>query len=87
MANTSGSGNGAELLNASKIQRNIAMKNYNQDCSVCRFMRSLAFTGLGMGLGIGGAYLLGASKQNMLYAGIVTAAILIFGLFGREKQK
>ncbi|MDP2392329.1 MAG: hypothetical protein Q8N35_16705 [Methylococcaceae bacterium] len=50
-------------------------------------MRSLAFTGLGMGLGIGGAYLLGASKQNMLYAGIVTAAILIFGLFGREKQK
>jgi hypothetical protein len=60
------------------------MKHYSEDCSVCKLMRSLAFTGLGMGLGAGGAYLFGASRQEMVYSGIVVAAILIFGLFGRK---
>lgn len=60
---------------------------YGPDCSVCRLMRSLAFTGLGMGLGAGGAYLLGASKENMVYSGIVTAAMIVFGLLRRNKDK
>ncbi len=62
------------------------MKPYNQDCSLCRVMRSLAFTGLGMGTGAAIAYMLGASKQNMVLTGIVVAAILVFGLFRREKR-
>ncbi len=49
-------------------------------------MRSLAFTGLGMGLGAGIAYLFGANRQNMILTGIVTAAIIVFGLLGREKR-
>jgi len=62
------------------------MKPYPQDCSLCRVMRSLAFTGLGMGTGAGIAYVLGASRQNMILTGIVVAAILVFGLFGREQR-
>lgn len=62
------------------------MKHYNEDCSVCKMMRSMAFTGLGMGLGVGIAYLLGADKQNMVYTGIVVATILVFGLLGRKKK-
>ena len=63
------------------------MKYYREDCSVCKLMRSMAFTGLGMGLGVGAAYLLGADKQNMVYSGIAVATILVFGLLGREKNK
>jgi len=61
------------------------MKHYNEDCSVCKLMRSAAFSALGMGLGAGAAYLVGASKMQMVYTGIVVAAILIFGLFGPKK--
>ncbi|MCK9607245.1 MAG: hypothetical protein M0R33_12455 [Methylomonas sp.] len=61
------------------------MKHYNEDCSLCKLMRSMAFTGVGMGIGAGVAYLLGASRQDMVYSGIVVAAILIFGLAGRNK--
>lgn len=62
------------------------MKPYNRDCSLCRVMRSLAFTGLGMGTGAAVAYVLGASRQNMILTGIVVAAILVFGLFDRKKR-
>lgn len=62
------------------------MKHYDQDCSVCRLMRSLAFSGLGMGLGAGLAYLLGGSKEHMVYAGIVLATLLVFGPLGRKKK-
>ncbi|MDO9169131.1 MAG: hypothetical protein Q7U18_08595 [Methylobacter sp.] len=62
------------------------MKSYHQDCSLCRVMRSLAFTGLGMGVGAAIAYIFGASRQNMILTGIVVAAILVFGLFSREKR-
>lgn len=61
------------------------MKHYNEDCSLCKLMRSMAFTGVGMGIGAGVAYLLGASREDMVYSGIVVAAILIFGLVGRNK--
>lgn len=63
-----------------------SMKSYHQDCSLCRVMRSLAFTGLGMGVGAAIAYIFGASRQNMILTGIVVAAILVFGLLGREKR-
>lgn len=62
------------------------MKHYDQECSACRLMRGLAFSGLGMGLGAGLAYLLGASKENMVYTGIVFATLLVFGLLGRKKR-
>lgn len=61
------------------------MKHYNQDCALCKMMRSMAFTGVGMGIGAAVAYLLGASRENMVYSGIVVAAILIFGLAGQKK--
>ncbi|QPK64747.1 hypothetical protein IVG45_07310 [Methylomonas sp. LL1] len=63
------------------------MQHYSKDCSVCKMMRSLAFSALGMGLGAGVAYLLGATRQNMVYSGIVVASILIFGFLGRDKDK
>jgi hypothetical protein len=63
------------------------MKNYDRNCPVCRLMRSLAFTGLGMGLGGGIAYLLGASKENIMMAGIVTAAVIVFGIIDRRKNE
>jgi len=63
------------------------MKHYNEDCSVCKMMRSMAFTTLGMGLGVGVAYLLGADKKNMVYTGIVVATILVFGILGKNKNK
>lgn len=62
------------------------MKKYDRDCSLCRMMRALALSGLGMGLGAGGAYVLGAGKENMVYTGMVVAAILVFGLIGRTKE-
>ncbi|MBS4049834.1 hypothetical protein [Methylomonas rivi] len=61
------------------------MKHYNEDCSLCKVMRSMAFSGVGMGIGAGAAYLLGASKENMVYSGIVVSAMLILGLTGRKK--
>jgi hypothetical protein len=63
------------------------MKQYPEDCSFCKLMRSMAFTGLGMGLGVGIAYLLGADKQNMVYSGIVVATILVFGLLGKNRNQ
>ena len=63
------------------------MRDYNRDCSVCRLMRSLAFTGLGMAIGGGAAYLLGASKQDSIMTGIVTAAILVFGILDKKNRR
>lgn len=62
------------------------MKSYDRNCPVCRLMRSLAFTGLGMGLGGGVAYILGASQVNIMMAGIVTAAVIVFGLIDNKKK-
>ena len=62
------------------------MKGYDRNCAVCRLMRSLAFSGLGMGLGGGIAYLLGASKENSMMTGIVVAAILVFGVIDKNKN-
>ena len=47
-------------------------------------MRSLAFTGLGMGVGSGVAYLLGATKENIMMSGVITAAVLVFGVLGQK---
>ncbi len=48
-------------------------------------MRSLAFTGVGMALGGGIAYLVGASKQNIMTSGIVVAAIIVFGILSKKQ--
>jgi len=50
-------------------------------------MRSLAFTGVGMGIGSGGAYLMGASQNNIYMSGIVVSAIIVFGLLDKNKKK
>lgn len=63
------------------------MNSSRRDCTLCRFMRSLAFTGLGMGVGMAVAYLLGASKENMMLTGLVVAAIWVFGLMGRKPRE
>jgi hypothetical protein len=49
-------------------------------------MRSLAFTGVGMGIGSGTAYLLGANKQNIMMSGIVVSAIIVFGMLGKKNK-
>lgn len=56
------------------------------DCPFCRVMRSFAFTGIGMTVGATAAYFLGGSREQMAYAGMATATILIFGIIGREKR-
>jgi len=63
------------------------IKHYPENCTLCRLMRSMAFSGLGMGLGAGIAYLFDASRQNMVYSGMVVATIIIFGLLGRNEYK
>jgi hypothetical protein len=63
------------------------IKGYDENCALCRLMRSLAFSGIGAALGAGIAYLMGASKQNILMAAIVTAAILVFGIMNKKKKK
>ena len=64
----------------------MAMNGYDRDCSVCRLMRSLAFTGVGIGIGGGVAYLLGASKENSMLIGVVVAAIIVFGIIDKKKS-
>ena len=63
------------------------MRAYKRDCTFCRLMRSLAFTGVGMGLGSGTAYLLGASQENVIMSGIVVSAIIVFGMIDKNKKK
>jgi hypothetical protein len=58
---------------------------FDKNCPLCRLMRSLAFTGLGFGVGGGIAYLFGASKQDIMMSGIVVAAILVFGIINKKK--
>jgi len=50
-------------------------------------MRSLAFTGVGMAIGSGSAYLLGASQENIYMSGIVVSAIIVFGMLDKNKYK
>ena len=63
------------------------MRAYKRDCAFCRLMRSLAFTGVGMGLRSGTAYLLGANQQNVIMSGIVVSAIIVFGMLDKNKKK
>lgn len=49
-------------------------------------MRSFAFSGLGMAIGSGTAYLMGASKENIMMSGVVVAAVLVFGMLGKKKK-
>ncbi|MCK5889694.1 MAG: hypothetical protein KAG19_07110 [Methylococcales bacterium] len=64
------------------------MREYDRDnCAFCRLMRSFAFTGVGMGIGSGSAYLWGANKQDILMSGIVVSAIIVFGMLGKKKRK
>lgn len=63
------------------------MRGYDRNCAFCRLMRSLAFTGVGMGVGCGTAYLLGASLENILMSGIVVSAIIVFGMLDKKNKK
>ena len=63
------------------------MRGYERDCAICRLMRSLAFTGVGMALGSGTAYLFGANQQNIMMSGIVVSAIIVFGLLDKKRNK
>jgi hypothetical protein len=63
------------------------MKGYDKNCPFCRFMRSLAFSGVGMGIGSGVAYLFGASKENIMLSGILVAAVIVFGKQNNKKRQ
>lgn len=62
------------------------MRGYDRNCAICRLMRSLAYTGIGMGIGGGAAYLIGASKENVMLSGMVVAAIIVFGVLDKNKE-
>jgi hypothetical protein len=49
-------------------------------------MRSLAFTGVGMG-GWAGAYLLGASQENIMLTGVFVATVIVFGMQDSKNKK
>lgn len=55
-----------------------------QNCAMCRLMRSLAFTGVGMGLGCSTAYLVGADLTTIYTSGIVVSAIIVFGMLDNK---
>lgn len=61
------------------------MRAYDKNCPLCRLMRSLAFTGVGFGVGGGIAYLIGASTQDIILSGILTSAILVFGIIEKKQ--
>ena len=63
------------------------MRGYNRDCGVCRLMRSLAFSGLGMLMGYFAAHAYGASQQNSLLTGIVVSAIIVFGIVDKKNKE
>jgi len=63
------------------------MRGYDRNCAFCRLMRSLAFTGVGMGLGCGVAYLLGASQENIMLSGIFVATVIVFGKYDPKNKK
>ncbi len=64
------------------------MREYDiNNCAFCRLMRSLAFTGVGMGIGSGVAYLMGASQENIYMSGIAVSAIIVFGVLDKNKYK
>jgi len=63
------------------------MRGYDRNCAFCRLMRSLAFTGVGMGLGCGVAYLLGASQENIMLSGIFVATIIVFGKYDPKNKR
>lgn len=62
-------------------------RKINRDCALCRMMRSMAFSGLGAGLGGLLAWMFGASKQNVMMTAIVFAAIFAFGLAKKFQSK
>ncbi len=64
------------------------MRGYgrNRNCAFCRLMRSLAFTGVGMG-GWAGAYLLGASQENIMLTGVFVATVIVFGMQDSKNKK
>lgn len=61
-------------------------QNYQRNCSVCRIMRSMAFSGIGAAIGAGGAFLLGANRQDAMMAALVCAAVLVFGLANKNQR-
>jgi len=64
------------------------MRKYDRNnCAFCRLMRSLAFTGVGMLIGSGSAYLLGATEENIYLSGILVSAIIVFGMLDNKKYK
>jgi len=63
------------------------MRGYDRNCAFCRLMRSLAFTGVGMALGCGVAYLLGASQENIMLSGIFVATIIVFGKYDPKNNR
>jgi len=63
------------------------MRLANTSCAICRFMRSFAFTGLGMGIGSGAAYLWGATQENILMSGMFVAFIIVFGLMDKKRKR
>ncbi|MDC9729932.1 MAG: hypothetical protein PSN04_11495 [Methyloprofundus sp.] len=63
------------------------MRGYDRNCAFCRLMRSLAFTGVGMGLGCGAAYLYGASQENIMLSGIFVASVIVFGMQDTKRKR
>ena len=61
-------------------------KSGNQDCALCRVMRSMAFSGAGGAIGAIGALLIGASRQNIMLSALVVAAIFVFAFAVKKKD-
>ncbi|GEM_PF-888378 len=62
-------------------------KVINRDCAVCRFMRGMTFSSIGGGIGAFLAWVIGASRENIMMSAIVFSAIFAFGLAKRWQNK
>ena len=60
------------------------MANYSRDCTLCRVMRSMAFSGAGAAIGAISAMLFGASQQQTMMAALVMAAIFVFAFVAKK---
>lgn len=56
---------------------------WNEDCTLCRFLRGAAYGGLGGGIGGFGALLLGFDQQTAVYAA-VAGGFIVLAAFGRR---
>ena len=59
-------------------------KSTNRSCTLCRVMRSMAFSGAGGGLGALLALALGRNQQEIMLSALFAAAVFVFAFVPKK---